>query len=196
MTNSVVAYYEGGDAIHQFVQTPGLGRELYEAVYRFVKGTYVASGKADLRVPPHDKSADLALASKGAKIHGGIASPQDPGLAPERIIDGEVDAYGGEDGFGCLAWPGNFTIELPQLATVGRTETKLWDRDQRFFRYRIDTSRDNTHWEPAVDKSTGEWRSWQIDRFSPRSAKYIRFTGLYNSANSLFQVVEFEVYPP
>ena len=57
------------------------------------------------------------------------------------------------------------------------------------------SSLDGEAWEPAVDKSEGEWRGWQVDTFAPRAARYVRFTGLYNSANSLFQVVEFEVYP-
>jgi hypothetical protein len=33
-----------------------------------------------------------------------------------------------------------------------------------------------------------------VDRFSPRNARYLRFTCLYNSANDVAAIVEFEAY--
>ncbi len=197
MKEALLGYYEGGNAVKKFAETPGRGRELYEALYRFVKGTYQSSGKVDLsalELISRDNSADLALASKGAKIHGCVRRDDQPDLAPEKIIDGDIDFYGGMSGFGYFAWPGSFTVELPRPSVVARTQTMLWDLDGRRFRYRIETSLDNRHWELAVDKSAGEWWGWQVDRFTPRRAKYVRFTGLHNSVNALFQVVEFEVY--
>ncbi len=197
MKGALLGYYEGGSAIKLFAESPGVGRELYEAVCRFVKGTYEPSGTvdlADLNFVSRDNSKNLALAIKGAKIHGCRRDEGEPQLAPEKIIDGDVSFYGGMDGFGYFAWPGSFTIELAEVATVARTQTMLHDLAQQAFQYRIETSVDNEKWEPAVDKSEGEWRGWQVDEFAPRKAKYVRFTGLHNSLNELFQVVEFEVY--
>lgn len=197
MKGALLGYYEGGSAVKLFAESPGVGRELYEALCRFVKGTYEPSGTvglADLDFVSRDNSKNLALATKGAKIHGCIRREGEPELAPEKIIDGDISFYGGMNGFGYFAWPGSFTIELAEAATVARTQTMLHDLAQQAFQYRIETSADNENWEPAVDKSEGEWRGWQVDKFAPRKAKYVRFTGLRNSHNELFQVVEFEVY--
>ena len=197
MNGAVLGYYEGGRALKQFAQTPGRGRELYQAVCRFVQGSYQDSGLTDLAslsLVTRDNRENLALASRGAKIHDAARPEQYPELAPEKIIDGDIYLYGGMSGFGYFAIPGSFTLELPEVSTVARTQVMLWDRDGRVFRYRVETSPDNETWEPAVDKSEGEWRGWQVDEFAPRQAKYLRFTGLYNSVNDLFQVVEFEVY--
>lgn len=198
MNGALLGYYEGGDGVAKLARDPGTGRELYRKLYQFVKGTYQSSGKFDFASLPlvvRDNSGDLALASKGAKVIGAPGRPEwGAGIGPEQLIDGNLDFYGGMDGFGAFYIPGGFIIELPQVATVARTQTMLFDLDLRFFRYRIDTSVDLNRWEPAVDKDTGQWRGWQVDRFAPRQAKYVRFTGLYNSANEICQVVEFEVY--
>lgn len=37
---ALLGYYEGGGALKKFAETPGRGRELYEALCRFVQGTY------------------------------------------------------------------------------------------------------------------------------------------------------------
>jgi len=197
MNDALLGYYEGGRAVKMFAETPGLGRELYDAVYRFVKGTYEMSGKVDLSGMEslvRDNRENLALASKGAKIHGCVRREDQPELVPEKVIDGDIYFYGGMSGFGYFAWPNSFTIELPESSTVARTQTMLHDNASQRFRYRIETSVDNENWQLAVDKSEGEWGGWQVDRFEPRQAKYIRFTGLHNSLNANFQVVEFEVY--
>ncbi len=198
MKDAILGYYEGGGAVRMFAERPGLGRELYDAVHRFVKGTYEPSGKVDLsnlNLIERDNTDNLALASKGARIVGCIRRDDEPELVPEKIIDGDIDFYGGMSGFGYFAWPGSFTVELPEASTVARTQTMLWDLDGRHFRYRIETSLDADTWELAADKSEGEWVGWQLDTFPARRARYLRFTGLYNSENSLFQVVEFEAYP-
>ncbi|HCU38528.1 MAG TPA: hypothetical protein DGT21_24845 [Armatimonadetes bacterium] len=197
MEGAVLGYYEGGRAVKDFHEGGELGRQLYDDLYRFVKGTYEPSGRTDLsglEFVSRDNTGNLALATAGAKIHGGLRPDGMPELWPEKIIDGEVLDFGGMYGFGYFAWPGGFTIELPQPATVGRTQVMLHDLANQAFRYRVETSLDNQAWQPAVDKSEGEWRGWQVDEFEPREAKYIRFTGLHNELNDLFQVVEFEVY--
>lgn len=199
MTDALLGYYEGGGALLAFYRAGDEGRALYDAVYRFVKGTWEPSGENEFKpiiLVDRDVSRNLALASRGAVVHGAVEQPEwGDGITAEKMIDGDIYFYGGMYGFTAFYIPGSVIVELPEVATVARTQVMLFDLDARFFRYQIDTSIDGEHWEPAVDKSEGEWRGWQVDRFEPREAKYVRFTCLYNSANSICQVVELEVYP-
>lgn len=198
MNGALLGYYEGGRAVLDCYRGGDQGRALYDALYRFVRGTWDLTGENEF--PPlapveRDPAANLALASRGAVVHGTPDVPEwEPGITPERMIDGDIYFYGGMHGFTAFYVPGSVTVELPEVATVARTQVMLFDLDGRFFRYRIDTSVDGESWQPAVDKSEGEWRSWQVDRFEPRPAKFIRFTCLHNSANQICQVVELEVY--
>jgi hypothetical protein len=195
MDDALLGYYEGGGAIGEFYRHPE-ARELYDHVCDFVLGRYQSSGLTELPpapdVPPRDPEKNLALAAKGAKVHGGVRNQEE--LLPEKLIDGDADNYGGMYGFAYFAWPGSVTIELPAESRVARVQTLLWDLDQRVFRYRTETSLDGETWQPAVDKSEGEYGGWQVDRFAPRPARFVRFTGLHNSENALFQIVEIEVY--
>jgi hypothetical protein len=197
MREAILGYYEGGGAVQMLVQQPERGRELYDSLYRFVHGTYEPSNRVelgDLLLSWPDRRGNLALARRGAEVHGCIRRDDQPDLVPEKIIDGEVEGYGGMSGFGYIPVGGSFTVELPRPVKVARTQVLLFDLDDRFFRYRIETSIDGRSWEVAVDKSAGEWAGWQVDRFSPRTARLIRFTGLHNSVNDLVQVVELETY--
>lgn len=193
MNHALLGYYEGGGAIGQMARGDAVGRELYEDLCRFVWGEYQPR-RAWPALELRDRRGNLALAARGARIAGPVRRDDQLDLVPEKILDGEVDEYGGMSGFGYFAWPGSFVVELPEEAAVSRCQTQLWGHDDRFFRYRIETSLDGATWQPAVDKSEGEWRGWQVDQFPPRRVRYVRFTGLYGSANTLFQVVEFEVY--
>ena len=145
-------------------------------------------------MPPRETGENLALASLGTKIHGAIDDGK-PGLAPHRMIDGQWLMYTGTSGFTWFGIPGSVTLELTKSASVNRTRTLFFDLDGRCYTYRIDTSIDGEHWEPAVDKSDGQWSSWQLDNFTERQAHFVRITGLSNSAcQNLCQIVEFEVY--
>ncbi|MGD9498153.1 MAG: DUF4855 domain-containing protein [Armatimonadota bacterium] len=198
MTDALLGYYEGGRAVLEFYRGGQQGRALYDAVYRFVQGTWEPTGENEFEpVTPiqRDNTTNLALAARGAVVHGAPEVPEwKPGISAEKMIDGEIHHYGGMHGFTAFYIPGAVTIELPEVATVARTQVMLFDLDGRFFRYRIDTSVDGQTWEPAVDKSEGEWRSWQVDRFAPRPARFVRFTCTHNSVNQICQVVELEVY--
>jgi hypothetical protein len=198
MTHAVLGWYEGGGAIKQFLEQPEIGRPMYDALYRFVKGTYVPRGETELtplRLPDGAAGINLVLAASGATVSGCIDDAARPELAPAHIIDGNTTDYTGTSGFGYFAIPGSFTITLPAVVTIARIETLLWDLDDRTFTYRIETSSDGVEWDLAVDKSEGAWSSWQVDRFSARSAKYIRFTGLSNSSGQpIMQVVELQAF--
>ncbi len=196
MRGSLVGWYEGGGTLGAMLKQPDKYRTLYDAVCQFVKGTYTPHQPERLSAlvaPPVRCADNLALASMGAKVIGAIDNGK-PELAPERMIDGDADNYSGSSGLTWFGIPGSVTVELPQAATVARTQMLLFDLDDRYYAYRIDTSIDGQTWEPAVDKSTAEARGWQVDRFTPRTARYIRLTGVRNSTGqNLMQVIEFEV---
>ncbi len=164
-----------------------------------MKGTY--QPREPERLPnlpesPKRSNANLALASKGAKITGAI-NDGNPALSPEKMIDGDVVSFTGSTGLSWFHIPGSVVVELAAPAMVGRTQLLLFDLDDRYYSYTLETSPDGRQWEAAVDKSVFEARGWQVDNFTPRTAKYIRLTGLANSTGQhLMQVVELEVYPP
>lgn len=198
MKDSLLGWYEGGGALRRMFEEGEKGRMMYEALYHFVKGDYIPENTDRLPtlivMPPRETGENLALASLGTKIHGAIDDGK-PGLAPHRMIDGQWLMYTGTSGFTWFGIPGSVTLELTKSASVNRTRTLFFDLDGRCYTYRIDTSIDGEHWEPAVDKSDGQWSSWQLDNFTERQAHFVRITGLSNSAcQNLCQIVEFEVY--
>jgi len=100
--DALLGYYEGGGALKQLAEDKGAGRDLYRKVYEFVKGTYRSSGRFDVSQHPDD-SANLALASRGAKVLGAPPRPEwGKEIGPEQIIDGNTCFYGGMSGFGAF----------------------------------------------------------------------------------------------
>ncbi len=199
MRGALTGWYEGGGALGMLFRDAEKGRSMYNAVCRYVKGTY--QPREPERLPnlpesPKRSDANLALASKGAKITGAI-NDGNPALSPEKMIDGDVVSFTGSTGLSWFHIPGSVVVELAAPAMVGRTQLLLFDLDDRYYSYTLETSPDGRQWEAAVDKSVFEARGWQVDNFTPRTAKYIRLTGLANSTGQhLMQVVELEVYPP
>ena len=198
MKDALIGWYEGGGALLQMFEEGEKGRAMYDALCRFVKGDYMPGDTDRLPelqvVPPPEKSENLALASRGATVHGAIDDGQ-IGLAPEQMVDGKSLIYTGTSGFTWFSIPGSVTVQLPETAMVNRTRTLFFDLDGRTYTYCIETSTDGEHWEPAVDKREGEWSSWQLDTFPARQAGFLRITGLSNSTGQhLCQIVEFEAY--
>ena len=184
MEEALLGWYEGGGALLRTFEEGNKGRAMYDALYHFVKGEYTPESTDRLpelmTIPPPEKGTNLALASRGATVHGAIDDGQ-PGLAPDRMINGQSLMYTGTSGFTWFGIPGSVAVELPETASINRTRTLFFDLDGRYYTYRIDTSTDGEQWEPAVDKSEGQWSSWQLDRFPERQARFIRITGLSNS---------------
>ena len=94
--------------------------------------------------------------------------------------------------------PGSMTLDLKGLCTISSMRLLLWDLDNRYYRYKIEASSNNTTWITIVDRTdpTNECRSWQDISFNPPiQARYLRLTGTYNSSSQhRFHVVEWEVY--
>ncbi len=198
MTGAVQGWYEGGNALGRMMQEGERGRSMYEALCRFVQGAYIPHNPERFPVligaPTPEDRPNLALASRGATVRGAIDDGR-PGLAPERLIDGQSLIYTGESGFAWFAIPGSLLVEFPEPVALNRTRTLFFDLDGRTYAYRMETSIDGEIWEGAVDKSEGAWGGWQVDDFPDRMARFCRITGLHNSTGqTLCQIVEFEAY--
>ena len=137
---------------------------------------------------------NLAPASRGSTITGSNGANWD------KLIDGVTTGYDGYNGYGKTLWspsPGTMTLDLNGLYTITRTKLLLWDLDSRYYRYKIEASSNSTSWTTIVDRTgtTYQCQEWQEMSFSPAiQARYLRLTGTYNSANTAFCVVEWEVY--
>lgn len=104
-----------------------------------------------------------------------------------NMIDDNDDNYAGND----LNKP--FYIQLKCNHTIRAIKTHWWDGDNRYYQYKIEISRDNKTWIEVVNKTSGEWRSWQWDPINA-SARYIRITGTYNSANRWYHIKELQIF--
>ena len=59
---------------------------------------------------------------------------------------------------------------------------KLWDQDDRFYKYYVETSVNKTEWTIVADHRNEENKSWQVLRFSDRHVSFIKITGTEASA--------------
>lgn len=112
----------------------------------------------------------------------------------EFMIDGKLD----RSEYATHYWsvPNTYLqISLDKMSMIGEIRTLLLDKDDRFYQYKIEVSEDGQTWRSAVDKTTGEHRGWQADKFDPPTrALYVRTTGTYSSVQKGLHVVEQEIY--
>lgn len=134
---------------------------------------------------------NIASATNGVEVTGVERGGQ-------FLFDGNKTPVFGKEGHATSKWPSEWIVVFPKVYQLRTIRLRLWDGDDRFYRYTIATSADGREYSPLVDRSRGEWRGWQQVQFPPRAVKAIRFRGIYNSDNPYFQVVEFEAYciPP
>ena len=140
---------------------------------------------------------NVALAANGATIAG------TNGGAWGALIDGNTTDYTAYSGYGYTYWtsspPGSMTVRLADSHPLTKIRVKLWDRDARYYRYRVEVAANAAGpWQQVVDRTAGQHRGWCEDTFPPVDAQHIRITGTRNSANAGFHVVELEAYaePP
>lgn len=90
-----------------------------------------------------------------------------------------------------------FTVQLAQPFLLDSARLLLWDCDDRCYSYVLETSVDQRSWQPAVDRSRQDCRSWQTVRFDcARAASFVRITGTRNTANEVFHCVTFQCPAP
>ena len=136
---------------------------------------------------------NFALASRGGTATG-------PRRA-ELLIDGNSTTYDGGEGYAESDWtakpPVPMVIGLREPQIVNTARFLLWDGDPRFYRYKLEISadKDGENWMTVSDHSTtGEFKGWQVIAFPEQAVQRFRLTGTYNSSNSGFHVVEFQVF--
>jgi hypothetical protein len=128
------------------------------------------------------------LASNGTKVTGKIEHGSE-------LLDGNSTNYDANRGFAYSPLPCEWTITFKQVYLLREVRFLLWDRDPRqFYRYVLSVSVDGRNFVPLVDRSQGEWKSWQTLRFNPRPVKAIRLAGLFSNNEPNLHVVEFEAY--
>ena len=151
-----------------------------------------AAGPSGPRIRAVVQRGNVALAANGATV-AAVAT------GASELLDGNSTRYQyGGSGLASGTFPCEWTITFDKVYLLQEIRFLLFDLDQRYYRYAIATSADGKTYTPLVDRSQGEWSSWQRVSFSPRPVKAIKLQGLYNSKNQDFHVVEFEAYcvPP
>ena len=136
-----------------------------------------------------DIGENLALASSGATMTGRKA------YFMPYVIDGTNDVI---SQYGYTIWtndpPGTMTLDLGAAATVSRVRLLNWDWTYRAHQYVIESSADGEIWAMLADASAGEHHGWEDWAVAGESIRYLRFTGLSNSANTAVCISELEVY--
>ncbi len=136
-----------------------------------------------------DLGANWASAAAGTTVSGTKA-----GLLAQ-LIDGIHDVAGN---YGYVVWtnnpPGAFTLDLHAATAVSRIRLLNWDWVHRVHRYRIEGSLDGTSWTLLADAGAEDHHGWDDWPVADVAIRYLRFTGLANSANSSVCLAEMEVY--
>ncbi|NCA81114.1 MAG: hypothetical protein EOM72_00010 [Opitutae bacterium] len=154
-------------------------------------GTGLQTGYLDATALDDDIGTNWALASNGATIAG----TKNTTTKPEWLIDG---AHLSSANYGYTFWtndpPGAMTLDLQEATTVSRIRLLNWDWGYRTHQYRIESSLDGAEWTTVVDAGTSKQRGWEDWAVAGESIRYLRFTGVSNSANRFVCIAEWEVY--
>ena len=137
-----------------------------------------------------DIGTNVALASGGATITG------EGTCRPEQAIDGIHCCFAN---YGYTLWmntpAGEMILDLKARTAVSRIRLLNWDwLYPVFHQYRLEASLNGTDWTVIVDASTGEHSGWEDWTMAGQAIRYLRFTGLSNSANVVVCIPELEVY--
>uniref|UniRef100_A0A0K0EQX4 BTB domain-containing protein n=1 Tax=Strongyloides stercoralis TaxID=6248 RepID=A0A0K0EQX4_STRER len=129
----------------------------------------------------------IATTKENALVLEGVSRTRD------ALLNGNYDDYDWDNGYTChQLGSGSITIAFPQPYLVSTMRLLLWDRDDRYYSYYIESSINGKVWKRIVDKTTEECRSWQNLQFEPEIVSYVKIVGTYNSANEVFHCVHFE----
>jgi rhamnogalacturonyl hydrolase YesR len=161
--------------------------------------TSTSSGTVNTDEPPFCAGAFLLAGAQVAQL---ITSPstgrpvsftsQQVGNEASRVDDGNVTTRWSASGF-----PQSVTIDLGSAKSV--SNAKVVPYLDRAYRYRVETSTDNSHWTTVIDRTANTTGGSLIDNFTTGaiSARYVRLTvtGVYNVSTTWVSIQEFAVYP-
>ncbi|MFH1653132.1 MAG: thrombospondin type 3 repeat-containing protein, partial [Pseudomonadota bacterium] len=124
-------------------------------------------------------ATDVALKSLGATVISGRSR--------DNLIDGVTTGYTKSYGFGYTVWTDNtaeeMIVKLDKVYTLNHIDLLLWDGDDRYYQYYIETSTDGNTWTRVIDKTNGRHKSWQRNMFQPSEVEYIKIVGTYGSVD-------------
>lgn len=166
---------------------PGLSRLDKAEVEKRLAAIAASAESSGPRIRGVVQKGNVALASNGTTVSGVLKGAS-------NLLDGNSTRYDGGKGLATGTFPCEWTITFPKVYSLREIRFLLYDLDDRHHRYVITSSVDGKEYVPLVDRSQGQWSGWQRVTFSPRPVKSIKLIGLYNSAHSGFNVVEFEAY--
>jgi rhamnogalacturonyl hydrolase YesR len=177
--------------------TPGAS---YTATSPRTKQSSTSAGTVNVDSPPFCVGAFLLAGAQVAQL---ITSPSTGrpavatgqavvGYEAGRVDDGDVTTRWSVSGF-----PQSVTIDLGSNKSL--SNAKLVPYLDRAYRYRVQTSTDNTHWTTVIDRTTNTATGSRLDAFTTGavSARYVRLTvvGVYGVSTSWVSIQEFAVYP-
>lgn len=81
------------------------------------------------------------------------------------------------------------TLDLGQERSFHTIMLHLYDGDDRFFRYRVETSLNGTDYSLLIDRTSGEHRGAQRIEVPPHTARYVKITGTHSSSNNNFHLI-------
>jgi len=161
--------------------------------------TSTSSGTVNADEPPFCAGAFLLAGAQVAQL---ITSPstgrpvtftsQQVGNEASRVDDGNVTTRWSASGF-----PQSVTIDLGAAKSL--SNAKVVPYLDRAYRYRVETSTDNSHWTTVIDRTANTTGGSLIDNFTTGavSARYVRLTvtGVSGVSTTWVSIQEFAVYP-
>lgn len=136
-----------------------------------------------------DIGPNLALASAGTTIAGTNA------VTPSRAIDG-IHLESANNAAVVWTNAGTLTLDLQSVVQISSVRLLCYDWDHRIQKFRLDGSTNGTDWALWADVSDNGQKGWVECLFTNAPARYLRLTGVSNSATIRTSFAEWEVYGP
>ena len=113
----------------------------------------------------------------------------------EVLTNGNITNYNSSVGYAHTSYPEYCTLDLEKTHNIKFVRFLLWDKDARFYKYRLLTSKDNITWNVIYDSGNCRDIGWQAFNFlNCTTIRYVRIHALHNSVNPWFHIVEIEAY--
>lgn len=195
------------DGTYTITSSEALWKDHPYVALKYADGTYIHPTATKVGTntwtitPPtqlvtEENVAVRARETGGLPIAAATASSYMPGHEPSKAIDGDdtTNSYWDSTPGTVPQW---LKLDLGSTQTFGNIRTHFYDGDSRTYKYKIEISTDDITYtevvpEKQVGGGVGKGVTW--DYFSPAiSARYIKITVTYNSANNYAHIIEVKV---
>lgn len=129
-------------------------------------------------------SQNVATPAQGAFVSGGVNR--------EKLLNGKTQPTTGnvDCTYHKLNPESKILIQLSQPYNIGSLRLRLWDLDDRSYRFFIETSANYSNWIRVCDNTKEGATGWQTIAFEPRAVSFIRIVGTASSSTD--EVIFFE----